>query len=198
MIAIVDTGGANLKSLSVAFARLGYEACVTADARTISSASHVVLPGVGSAGVAMRRIQNFGLFECLRSLQQPVLGVCLGFQLFYEHSSEGDVPCLGLLPGRVTRLTPVGQLPVPHMGWNQVIQTGDDPLFAGIEPGGCFYFVHSYRVADGPATLAYSEYGERIPAVARTRNFVGAQFHPEKSGVLGARFLQNFLRMGGV
>src|SRR6185312_13892075 len=141
-----DSGGANLASLQFALERLGARATVTSDARAITAAARIILPGVGSAADAMQRLRRSGLAELLPTLRQPVLGICLGMQLLFERSAEGMTECLGVIRGTVQRLQAVPGQPVPHMGWNQLTGLRQDPLLAGIEPGEYVYFVHSYAV----------------------------------------------------
>jgi len=195
-VVIIDSGGANLASLQFALERLGTSARVTADAHAVARASHVILPGVGSALDAMRRLSAAGLAEPLMRLEQPVLGICLGMQLFFSRSEEGPVQCLGILPDTVRRLAASPACPVPHMGWNQLALRAEDPLLEGIRSQEYVYFVHSYAAAVSGATLASCCYGEEIAAVVRAGNFWGTQFHPERSGSTGARILANFLRLG--
>jgi glutamine amidotransferase len=192
---IIDSGGANLASLQFALERLGARATVTSDARIIAAAPRVVLPGVGSASDAMRRLRHSGLAQVLPTLRQPVLGICLGMQLLFERSAEGPTECLGLLPGSVERLQAAPGRPVPHMGWNRLIPAGEDPLLEAIAPGEYFYFVHGYAVRASEATVARVDYGQPIAAVVRRANFCGTQFHPERSAAAGARLLGNFLRL---
>jgi imidazole glycerol-phosphate synthase subunit HisH len=192
---IIDSGGANLASLQFALERLGARAVVSSDARTIAASPRVLLPGVGSAADAMRRLRRSGLAELLPTLRQPVLGICLGMQLLFERSAEGATECLGVLPGAVRRLEAARGRPVPHMGWNQLAEPRADPLLEGIEPGEYFYFVHGYAVPTSEVTLAEVNYGEALSAVVRRGNFWGAQFHPERSASAGARLLGNFLRL---
>jgi imidazole glycerol-phosphate synthase subunit HisH len=192
---IIDSGGANLASLQFAFERLGARAHVSNDARTITSASRVILPGVGAAADAMQRLRNAGLAAVLPSLTQPVLGICLGMQLLFQRSEEGSTDCLGILPETVRRLQPAPGLPVPHMGWNQLNRLRDDPLLEGIAPNDYVYFVHSYAAPVGAITLATADYGIPVSAIVRKGNFWGAQFHPERSAGTGARVLANFLRL---
>jgi glutamine amidotransferase len=194
-VVIVDSGGANLASLGYALGRLGARSIVSDDAIVIDAAARVLLPGVGSAQNAMQRLRARGLERLLPTLRQPVLGICLGMQLLYEHSEEGDTPCLGVMRGSVLRLAPGHGLPVPHMGWNSLIARHDDPLLAGIGADDWFYFVHSYAVSPNDATLACANYGIDVAAVARQDNFWGTQFHPERSSVAGARLLANFLSL---
>jgi glutamine amidotransferase len=190
---IVDTGGANIASLQLAVERLGRSAELTADPERIERGSHVFLPGVGAAADAMERLERTGLAAVIPRLSQPVLGICLGMQLLYEASEEGGTRCLGVLPGRVRRMSPAAGRPVPHMGWNQLALGRPHPLLEGLEDGGYAYFVHSYRAPLGAETLAACDYDESFTAIASCGNFHGAQFHPERSARFGARFLANFL-----
>ena len=197
---IIDTGCANLSSVRFAFERLNANVVVSADFDVIRSAARVVLPGVGTAGAAMDALKQKNLIELIKSLTQPVMGVCLGMQMLAslsnEHGgrSEQDITCLGLVPTDIGDLDSKG-LPLPHMGWNQ-IDVGDHPLFSGIENGSYVYFVHSYRAPISEYTLASSTYGESFSAAIGKNNFFGVQFHPEKSAKVGAQILQNFLNMG--
>ncbi|MGH8288141.1 MAG: imidazole glycerol phosphate synthase subunit HisH [Steroidobacteraceae bacterium] len=192
---IIDNGGANLASLQFAFERLGARARVSSDARELAAAARVVLPGVGSAADAMRRLRRSGMAEMLPSLRQPVLGICLGMQLLFERSGEGATQCLGVIPGTVRRLESARGRPVPHMGWNRLAPLRQDPLLEGIKPGEYFYFVHSYAAPVAEATVAQVEYGEVLSAIVRRENFWGTQFHPERSSAAGARLLANFLEL---
>lgn len=189
-LVIVDLGCGNLGSVRLAFGRFGIEPIVTADAGEIASADKLILPGVGAAGFAMERIDALGLRETLTALRQPALGICLGMQLLFETSEEGDIAGLGLIPGRVRALQPAPGRPVPHMGWTKVDVRDPD---LGIRDGDYFYFAHSFACDAGPATAATVNYGREIAAVVRQRNWLGAQFHPERSGEAGARFLGTFL-----
>ncbi|MGH8139806.1 MAG: imidazole glycerol phosphate synthase subunit HisH [Steroidobacteraceae bacterium] len=191
---IIDSGGANLASLQFALGRLGARTHVTADRRAILEAPRVVLPGVGSAANAMHRLRLSGIAELVPSLTQPVLGICLGMQLLFQHSAEGGTACLGILPGTVGRLRPAPGRPVPHMGWNQLAAVREDPLLEGVAERDYVYFVHSYAAPVSAATLAIADYGAPLPAIVRRANFWGTQFHPERSSAVGARLLANFLR----
>jgi len=175
---IIDSGGANLASLQFAFERLGAHTRVTADTAEIAAAPRVILPGVGSAGDAMSRLRKSGIAALLPSLKQPVLGICLGMQLLFEHSEEGDTDCLGILPDSVKRLESASGRPVPHMGWNQLVPLCADPLLEGIATDDYVYFVHSYAVRVSDATLATTDYGPPLSAIVRRANFWGTQFHP--------------------
>ncbi len=195
---IIDSGGANLASLQFAFERLGARTRVSADPDEIAQAPRVILPGVGSAQDAMRRLRDSSVARILPSLTQPVLGICLGMQLLFRHSEEGSTDCLGILPGTVHRLQAQVGRPVPHMGWNQIVPQRQDPLLEGIDANDYVYFVHSYFVPGDPTsslTLASAEYGTAVAAVVRQRNFWGTQFHPERSADTGARILKNFLSL---
>lgn len=192
-VAIIDGGGANIASLQFALARLGVAGELTADPAVIRSASHVILPGVGAARAAMGRLRQKGLADLIPTLTQPVLGICLGLQLLFESSEEDDTECLGILEGAVRRFMPAPGRPVPHMGWNQVMPTGRTPLFEDVPNNSYFYFVHSYAAGIGPATTGRTDYGWPFSAVVESRNFLATQFHPERSGPLGARILGNFL-----
>ena len=194
-VVIVGSGGANLASLSFAFDRLGVQARVSRDPKTVAAASHVVLPGVGAAADAMQRLERAALTTTISQLTQPVLGICLGMQLLFRDSEEGPTECLGVLPDRVRRMQPACARPVPHMGWNQVKSERKDPLLEGIGDGDYAYFVHSYAASVSPVTVAYTDYGSRFSAVVRRGNFCGTQFHPERSGRMGSRVLENFLRL---
>jgi glutamine amidotransferase len=194
--AIIDSGGANLASLQFAFERLGEQTEVTGDPAAIRAARRVVLPGVGSAADAMTRLRQAGLADLLPSLTQPVLGICLGMQLLFQRSEEGDTACLGIIPNTVRRLTPSRGRPVPHMGWNQLQPVRDDPLLEGLSKDDYVYFVHSFAAPVSDVTLASADYGEPLSAIVRHRNFWGTQFHPERSATVGARVLANFLKLG--
>jgi len=194
-VAIIDSGGANIASLRFALERLGASSTLTVHADELRAAPRVILPGVGAAADAMRRLESLRLVEVIRDLRQPVLGICLGMQLLFDASDEGDTRCLGLLPGRVERFPDRDGFPVPHMGWNQLDFESDAALLTGIGRGEYVYFVHSYRAPVGPWTVATSDYGGSFSAVVRQRNFHGAQFHPERSAQVGARLLAGFLEV---
>ncbi len=194
-VVLVDSGGANIGSVRYALERLGVDAPLTADAAEIAAADRVILPGVGAAGTAMAQLGALGLVELLRTLPQPLLGICLGMQLLFESSAEGDVLCLGRIPARVARLPPAPGVRVPHMGWNRLRHDGTDPLLEGIADGAQAYFVHGFAAPVGEWTRAASTHGGTFSAVVRNGRCWGAQFHPERSGEVGARLLRNFLEM---
>ena len=196
-VVIIDNGGANIASLRYALERLGASSHMTVDPTELRSARRVILPGVGAAAAAMARLHALGLVELIPRLSQPVLGICLGMQLLFASSEEGDdgtdTECLGLIAERVARFPDRSAFPVPHMGWNQLRLVRESPLFAGVRDGDHVYFVHSYAAPIGPWTLAASDYGGEFTAAARHRNFYGVQFHPERSAAAGSRVLANFL-----
>ena len=191
---IVDTSCANISSVKFACERLGFAPIVSKDPNEISDASRVILPGVGAAPRAMNKLMSSGLVQTLRSLSQPLLGICLGMQLLFEELEEGGVVIkgLGLLKGRITELD-TKNLPSPHMGWNQLEITKSSPLLNNISTGDYAYFVHSYAAEINDTTLAKSNYGCDFSAVVGDKNVYGCQFHPERSSKTGAIILKNFL-----
>jgi glutamine amidotransferase len=193
MLAIVDSGGANIASVRFALERLGVRSELTADPAVIRSAERVILPGVGAANEGMRKLQERGLADCVRSLTQPVLGVCLGMQLLFESSEEGPTETLGLIPGIVSLLPSSPGIQVPHMGWNTVLTGKGHPLLDGIAAAARFYFVHSYAGPVNAFTIASCDHGTPFAAIVQRGNFSGVQFHPERSGGAGARLLKNFV-----
>ncbi|QOC22540.1 imidazole glycerol phosphate synthase subunit HisH [Wenzhouxiangella sp. AB-CW3] len=192
-VVIIDTGGANLGSVRYALERLETRVRVSRDADEIRSASHVIMPGVGAAAWAMNHLHESGLVDLIGTLKQPVLGICLGLQLMFESSAEGDVACLGLMSGRVKALPGGPGLRLPHMGWNQLVWQHDDPLARGFDGSEWFYFVHGYA-APAASAVAISQHGQPFAAIVRRDNFVACQFHPEKSAGAGRRLLENFLQ----
>ena len=199
-VAIIDNGGANIASLRFALQRLGVESRLTADVAELRRAQRVILPGVGAAADAMQRLHALGLVEAIAQLTQPVLGICLGMQLLFAASEEGvdgdDTECLGIVAERASRLAGRPDLPVPHMGWNQLRVTAQSPLFDGITDGEHVYFVHSFAAPVGPWTLATTDYGGEFSSAVKHENFYGVQFHPERSARVGSRVLANFLGLG--
>ena len=196
-IVIVNTGCANISSVKFAVERLGVKVAVSDDINVIQHADKVFLPGVGSASVAMNSIEQKQLVSCIQNLTQPVLGICLGMQLLVAQSQEskdGDVACLDIIPGQVKRMQ-VGDLRLPHMGWNTVTTHPDNALFKGIDSGSYFYFVHSFSVAVSEFTLASCHYGMDFSAALHKDNFFGVQFHPERSSEAGAHLLKNFIEL---
>jgi glutamine amidotransferase len=192
-IVIVANGGANIASLQFALQRLEVASVLSADAEQIRAATHVILPGVGAAADAMSRLRQSGLDTLIPALRQPVLGICLGMQLLFETSQEGDARCLGIIPGRASRFPTVSDRPVPHMGWNTLDIRRPCALLTGLADGDYAYFVHSYALDLSAATVASTRYGAPFSACVEWRNFYGAQFHPERSAAVGSRLLKNFL-----
>ena len=188
---MVDLGCGNTGSVGMALERFGIASELTANAEVITSADKVLLPGVGAAGYAMEQARRLGLVEVLRSLEQPALGICLGMQLLFERSEEDEgVETLGIIPGAVRKLEPAPGRPVPHMGWSK-LEVADETI--GITSGDYVYFAHSFACDDTAATIARADYGRAVPAVVRKGNWIGAQFHPERSGPVGARFIETWL-----
>lgn len=194
MIAIINTGVANLRSVANALERLDRPYTLTTDAEVIQTAEHVILPGVGHARASMKSLQQLQLIEVIQQLKQPVLGICLGMQILFEQTEEGDVACLSLLPGQVSRILDCG-LSLPHMGWNSLEWDEPSPLLRGLDQGSRVYFVHSFRAPVNATTRASTHYGEAIPAVVSQDNYFGTQFHPERSGDVGSTILRNFLSL---
>ncbi|MDQ3042244.1 MAG: imidazole glycerol phosphate synthase subunit HisH [Acidobacteriota bacterium] len=192
-IAIVKYNAGNVESVKNALNRLGIEPILTDDAEVLKSADKVIFPGVGEASSAMNYLRERRLDAVVKSLRQPVLGICLGMQLLCESSDENDTECLGILPYRVRKFTS-DTLKIPQMGWNNIfdLQSG---LFAGIDENSYVYFVHSYYVESGNETIATCDYEVKFSAAIRHENFYAVQFHAEKSGAAGAKILENFLKI---
>ncbi len=195
-IAIIKYNAGNIMSVEYALQRLGIKAEVTNDKKKILAADKVIFPGVGEASTTMAYLRKYGLDILIRSLKQPVLGICLGMQLMCRYSTEGDVDCIGIFDEDVVLFQPVaGQeniTKVPHMGWNNVTSV-KSPLFDKSIEGQYVYFVHSYYATLGPDTIATCNYILSFSAAMHKNNFYATQFHPEKSGPVGARILQNFV-----
>jgi glutamine amidotransferase len=194
-LAVVDSGVANLASVMAALKRLNVEAEVTSDAAKIRNASRVLVPGVGSASAAMASLEAKKLPDVLRQLTQPVLGICLGMQLLFTRSEEGEgCRCLDIIPGEIKRLPSKPDMPIPHMGWNQITSCAPaHPLLRGVADDSFVYFVHSFAAPLDDYTLASCAYSENFTAIAGHKNFFGCQFHPERSSLVGRQILQNFL-----
>ncbi len=197
MIAVVDSGVANLASVMGALQRLNAEAEITADPAKIRAADRVIMPGVGAAAPAMTQLQSKKLIDVLRALTQPVLGICLGMQLLFTRLEESDgIDGLGIIPGTVKLMHPAPGITVPHMGWNQLaLRDARHPLLKNVEDGSFVYFVHSYAAPEADTSLAVTDHGHAFTSVAGYKNFFGCQFHPERSGVVGSRILQNFMSL---
>ena len=201
MVAIIDYGAGNIKSVENAVRYLGHEAVLTRDIDRILSADHVILPGVGAFGDAMGRLRKYGLDQALREVVRreiPLLGICLGLQLLFEESEEAPgVPGLGILPGKIVRIPEGGGRKIPHIGWNDLSMPKESPLFAGVPAGSYVYFVHSYYLQAGELSdvAATTEYGVTIHAAVQRGKLCASQFHPEKSGDVGMKILMNFAGM---
>jgi glutamine amidotransferase len=192
-IAIIKYNAGNVQSVLHALQRLGHNAEWTDDPTRIRRAERVIFPGVGEASSAMRHLRERGLDDLIRQLQQPVLGICLGLQLFCRHSAENDTPCLGIFDAEVRQFDPNLGLKVPHMGWN-TLHALRGPLFQGIAAGSHVYFVHSFFAEIHPDIAARCDYGTPFCAAMQRDNFFAVQFHPEKSGSVGQQILANFLK----
>ncbi len=188
MVAIIDYGSGNIFSLSNSLARLGADVIYTSNPQEISRATHVILPGVGEASQVMREVNQRELASCIKDLTVPVLGICVGMQILCSYSDEGAVECLGIFKNRVKKLTYniLDNLKTPHMGWN---------IVEYVTPKRCewYYFVHSFSPEINHSTVGVTVHGEPFSSVLMESNFIGTQFHPEKSGTTGERFLSQFL-----
>ncbi|MFD2180035.1 imidazole glycerol phosphate synthase subunit HisH [Veronia pacifica] len=195
-IVIIDTGCANVSSVRFAAERLGYTVTVTSEPEKVLQADKLFLPGVGTAGEAMKNLRDRDLIELVNKVEKPLLGICLGMQLLGKTSQEGKeaVACLNHVDAD-TRLMETGAQPLPHMGWNTVSAKEDDPLFKDLPENSYFYFVHSYAMPVGDYTIGQCDYGQPFSAAVRSGNYFGVQFHPERSGKAGAKLIKNFLEM---
>ena len=194
-VAVVKLGVGNTASVMFALERLGVAAVLTDDPARIGEAERVSLPRVGAAAHAMRLLRAKALGAVLRSFARPLLGICLGQQLLFESSEEGGAEGLGLMSGRVKRFAASAKTPTPHMGWSKLRPVRDNPLCEGVGAQDYTYFVHSYICPISDATIATAEYGTAFPAMVARGNIFGCQFHPERSGAVGARILRNFLSL---
>lgn len=201
MIAIIDYDAGNLRSVEKALTALGEQPVITRDPEILLNADKVILPGVGAFGDAMGRLQQYGLVEVIRRIAEkgtPLMGICLGLQLFFEHSDESvGIDGLGLLKGEVVKLPDQEGLKIPHMGWNSLKINPKSRLFAGIEEDSYVYFVHSFylKAKNEDEVAATTEYCTHIHAAVEKGNLFATQFHPEKSGEVGLRILKNFISL---
>jgi glutamine amidotransferase len=193
-VVIIDYKAGNTRSLQFALSRLGVEAVLTKDWKLIQAADRVFFPGVGAAGFAMEQLRASGVDELIPTLTQPLLGICLGMQLLCNASEENNAQGLGVFDTTVQAIPPAPNLKVPHMGWNQ-LQAENSVLLQGLPPSAYFYFVHSYAVPVVEETAAVSTHGQPFSAMLEKDNFYAVQFHPEKSGPVGAQLLANFLAL---
>ena len=192
-VAVVKYNAGNIQSVMNALRRVGVDPVLTDNPVELRKADRVIFPGQGEASHAMEYLQTHGLDQLIKSLTQPVLGICIGQQLMCEHSEEGDVDCLGIFPSQVLRFHPQKhEQKVPHMGWNQ-LENVQDPLLEGINEGAFVYFVHSFYVPTTDYTIATTNHILSFSSAMRKGNFMATQFHPEKSGSVGERILTNFL-----
>lgn len=192
-VAVVKYNAGNIQSVMNALRRVGVDPVLTDNPVELRKADRVIFPGQGEASHAMEYLQTHGLDQVIKSLTQPVLGICIGQQLMCEHSEEGNVDCLGIFPTRVLRFHPQKhEQKVPHMGWNQ-LENVQDPLLEGINEGAFVYFVHSFYVPTTDYTIATTNHILSFSSAMRKGNFMATQFHPEKSGSVGERILTNFL-----
>lgn len=194
MIAIIDYGMGNIRSVGNALNRLGAEWELTSDVSRILGASHVILPGVGNAGEAMANLKKLNLPEVIWKIRRPVLGICVGMQVMCRYTEEGDADCMGIFDAKVRRFAEMPGLKVPNMGWSRISNL-ESKLFKGIENGAYVYFVHSYYASLCPDTIATSRHPDMFSAALKYENFYGTQFHPEKSGDIGEKIIKNFLEL---
>lgn len=192
-VAVIKYNAGNICSVDCALKRLGVEAVITADQAVLRAADKVIFPGVGEAETTMNFLHASGMDKLIKELRQPVLGICLGMQLMCRHSEEGDADCLGIFDTEVKRfVSEKHEDKVPHMGWNTIVQTNSE-LFKGFTKEEFVYFVHSYYVPVNDCTAAVTDYILPFSAALHKDNYYATQFHPEKSGGVGKRILQNFL-----
>lgn len=192
-VAIVKYNAGNVRSVKNALNRLNVEPVLTDHAETLRSADKVIFPGVGEASTAMRFLRERNLDNVIKSLAQPVLGICLGMQLLCRFSDENETPCLGILPYRVRRFESE-TLKIPQIGWNNIFDL-KSALFGGVAENSYVYFVHSFYVETGAETIAACDYGVKFSAAVNYKNFYAVQFHAEKSGAVGEQILENFLKI---
>jgi len=196
MIAVIDSCGSNMTSVLFALQRLGVESILTSCQKEITRADKVILPGVGASDHAIARLKEDNLIECITALTQPVLGICVGMQLLFSYSEEGESSLLDIIPGTIRHFTPEPKKAIPHMGWNNVkLAENNHPLIKDIPENSYFYFVHSYFPPVSELTIGECEYGDCFAAIVAKENFMGCQFHPERSSQNGAQILRNFVEL---
>lgn len=194
MIALIDYGAGNTASVANALEELKQEFVLTFSEDKICASDKIIFPGVGQASFAVRQLHRYNLINLLRIIKKPLLGICLGMQLLADHSTEGNVACLGAVPGEIKKFDS-SLVIVPHMGWNEVTYKEGTRLFRDIKQGEFFYFAHSYYHSPNEYTIAESSHGIQISAAIEKGNYFGVQFHPEKSGSAGLKLLQNFIEL---
>lgn len=192
MIAMIDYGAGNTASVANVLKQLNAEFVLTNEKQKIIEADKIILPGVGEASSAMRKLKELNLIDTIKNLSTSFLGICLGMQLLCEKTEEGDVECLGLIPVQVKRFDD-DKVKVPHMGWNDVHQLNDKAIFNKIEENSFFYFAHSYYVPENEFSTSVCNYGINFSSSIKYKNFYGVQFHPEKSAEQGIQIIKNFL-----
>jgi glutamine amidotransferase len=192
MIGIVNYGAGNIFSLTCALERQSIEYGMVNSEEDLDAYSHIIIPGVGHAGSAMKKLEQTGLVDAIKKLKKPVLGICVGMQLLTTHSEEGDASLMNIVPVKTRLFDKEKGIKIPHMGWNN-IEPKNNSLFDGVENQTQFYFVHSYFIEYNPTfDIASVNYGVPFSAAIQKDNFYGVQFHPEKSGIAGERLLKNF------
>lgn len=196
MTGILDYKTGNLGSVENALKRIKEEYIVSSDSNALSECDHIILPGVGDAKWAMENLRKSNLIETIKNFRQPVMGICLGMQLLCMHSQESDTECLGIFDNLVSKFPPTlpEKYKVPHVGWDNMIEL-KSPLYEEIKEDTFFYYVHSYFANINKNTIAVCDYGIKFSASLKKNNFMGCQFHPEKSGLAGEKLLRNFLKM---
>ena len=193
-VAIIDYGAGNIFSVQSALRRLGVEPILTDDKPTLMTADKIILPGVGEAAYAMEQLRKRDLVEFIPTLTQPLMGICLGMQLLCNHTDEGNVDCLGIIPTNVKRFPSDAGVKIPHVGWNSISGV-TSPIMEGVESGSYLYFVHSYYAELCEWSIAECNYALLFAAALGKDNFYGCQFHPEKSALVGEKILDNFLKL---
>ena len=192
MIVVISATGSNLGSVTNALKRLDKEFEISNDVNHIKNASHVILPGVGTAQMGMQNLARLDLIDVIKSLKVPVLGICLGMQLLFEYSQESNIACLGIIPGVIKSLSEKKDFPIPHMGWDTLNWKKESALRKAVDENVHVYFVHSFAAPINETTLASCDYTEEFSVVVQKDNFYGMQFHPEKSSTVGLQLLKNF------
>ena len=194
-VVIIKYNAGNIFSVNYGLKRIGIDAEITGDIEKIRNADKVIFPGVGEARTTMAYLREYGLDNVIKSLQQPVLGICIGMQLLCSYSEEGNTECLGVFDEKVMKFSPQEPtIKVPHMGWN-TIQHNNNKLFNGIRQEDYMYYVHSYYAGVGKNTIAATDYVQPFSAALQKDNFYAVQFHPEKSGAVGEKILENFIKL---